>query len=43
MEGAEEQGEEKEGAIFLHHSKEWMNEDLEGEISGGESPLYLPL
>ena len=42
-EGAGEQGEDKEGAIFLHHSKEQMNEVFEKKISGGESPLYLLL
>ena len=43
MEGAGEQGKEKEGAIFLHHSKERMNEVLKEKIFGGESPLYLIL
>ena len=42
-EGAGEQVEDKEGAIFLHHSKEQINEVLEKKISGGESPLYLLL
>ena len=42
-EGAGEQGEGEEGTIFLHHSKDQMDEDLEEKISGGESPLYLLL
>ena len=42
-EGAEEQGKEKEGAIFLHNSKEHMHEVLKEKIFGGESPLYLLL
>ena len=42
-EGAGEQGEDKEGAIFLHHRKEQMTEVLEKKISRGESPLYLLL
>ena len=40
-EGAGEQGEGKEGAIFLHHSKDQMNEDIKEKISGGESPLIF--
>ena len=40
QEGAGEQGEGKEGAIFLRDSEE-QNEVHEKKISGGESPLIF--